>query len=142
VLPAGPHTPNPASLLSTSDKEALLQRLSETFDYVVVDSPPVLLVTDATILSSVVDGVIVIVESGATGPASLVRAFRTLDTAGARLLGVAVNKFDFQTSGYYYSHYNDYGYYYSYHGSSKDRERSASTPTPPESEVRRPSRAM
>ena len=126
VLPAGPHTPNPASLLSTSDKEALLQRLSETFDYVVVDSPPVLLVTDATILSSIVDGVILIVESGATGPASLVRAFRTLDTAGARLLGVAVNKFDFQTSGYYYSHYNDYGYYYSYHGSSKDRERSAS----------------
>jgi len=100
--------------------------LSETFDYVVVDSPPVLLVTDATILSSIVDGVIVIVESGATGPASLVRAFRTLDTAGARLLGVAVNKFDFQASGYYYSHYSHYGHYYSYYGSSKDRERSVS----------------
>jgi len=124
VIPAGPHAPNPAGLLSTSNFRSLLDDLGKRFDHIVVDSPPVLLVTDATILSAAVDGVIIIAASGGTSPASLLRAFRTLDTAGAKLLGVVVNKFDYQKGSYYYTtYYRQYGSYYR----SPDREQSPSS---------------
>ena len=124
VIPAGPHAPNPAGLLSTSNIRALLDELGKRFDHIVVDSPPVLLVTDATVLSTSVDGVIIVAESGGTSPGSLLRAFRTLDAAGAKLLGVVVNKFDYQKGSYYYtSYYRQYGSYYR----SSDREDSPSS---------------
>jgi len=117
VLPAGRHPPNPASLLSTSTTEAVLKELREQYDQVVVDSPPVLMVTDATLLAAAVDGVIMVVESGVTSPGILVDALRTLDTASAKILGVVVNKVDFRGDGYHYSSY--YRYYDSYYGSSE-----------------------
>lgn len=123
VLPAGPNPPNPASLLSRSNMDGVLRELRLRFAHVVVDSPPVLMVTDATVLSTVVEGVIVVVESGATAPGSLLRTLRTLDTAGARLLGVVVNKFDVHRDGYYYtSYYRSYDSYYR----SSERQDSAS----------------
>ena len=94
--------------------------LRQRFDHVVVDSPPVLLVTDATILSTLVDGVLMVAESGVTPPGALVRAHRTLCIAGGRVLGVVVNKVDSRKGGYYYGYYTKY--YGAYYGSS-DKER-------------------
>ncbi|HKS95801.1 MAG TPA: polysaccharide biosynthesis tyrosine autokinase [Terriglobia bacterium] len=105
VLPAGPRAPNPAELLSSSIMERLLEELRPRFDHVVFDSPPLLLVTDATILSTLTDGVILVVESGVTTPDALIQAHRTLKSAGARVLGVAVNKVDTKRDGCYYTYY-------------------------------------
>ncbi|HEV2348438.1 MAG TPA: polysaccharide biosynthesis tyrosine autokinase [Terriglobia bacterium] len=122
VLTAGPHPPNPAELLSSSKMETLMAELRQRFDHVVVDSPPVLLVTDATILSTLVDGVVLVAESGVTPPGALVRAHRTLGIAGGRVLGVVVNKVDSRKGGYYYGYYTKY--YGAYYGSS-EKERAS-----------------
>jgi len=105
VLPAGPRTRNPAELLSSSIMERLLEELRPRFDHVIFDSPPLLLVTDATILSTLTDGVILVVESGVTTPDALIQAHRTLKSAGAKVLGVAVNKVDRKRDGCYYTYY-------------------------------------
>jgi polysaccharide biosynthesis transport protein len=123
VLTAGPHPPNPAELLSSTKMETLMSELRARFDHVVVDSPPVLLVTDATILSTLVDGVLLVAESGVTPPGALVRAHRTLGIAGGRVLGVVVNKVDSRKGGYYYGYYTKY--YGAYYGSSEKEHASA-----------------
>ena len=114
VLPAGPHPPNPAELLSSPSMEQLLRELRRHFDHLVIDSPPVLLITDATVLSKFVDAVLLVVESGVTSRHAVLRTYKTLETAGARILGTVVNKMDFRHDGYYgYVHKN---YYHSYYG--------------------------
>lgn len=123
VLCAGPHPPNPAELLSSSKMDLLMGELRQRFDHVVVDSPPVLLVTDATILSTMVDGVLLVAESGVTPPGALVRAHRTLGIAGGRVLGVVVNKVDLRKGGYYYGYYTKY--YGAYYGSSEKERTNA-----------------
>lgn len=113
VLPAGPHPPNPAELLSSPSMEELLQRLRQQFDHLVLDSPPLLMVTDATILSTIVDGVVLVVENGVTPRGALTRAHRILGSAGGKILGVVLNKVDFRHDGYYGSYY--YRRYYHSH---------------------------
>jgi succinoglycan biosynthesis transport protein ExoP len=116
VLPSGPTPPNPAELLSSPTMEEVLRGLRLHFDHLVVDSPPSLLVTDATLLSTLVDGVILVVESDTTVRGALVRAQRVLETAGGKILGAVLNKVDLRRDGYYYygSHYGRY--YHSYYG--------------------------
>jgi capsular exopolysaccharide synthesis family protein len=112
VLPAGPTPPNPAELLSSPGMADALQQLRERFDHIVVDSPPLLMVTDATVLSTLVDGVILVVESGVTVRGALVRAHSLIDNAGGRVLGVVMNKVDLHRDAYYYSSYSRYQAYY------------------------------
>jgi capsular exopolysaccharide synthesis family protein len=120
VLPCGPVPPNPAELLGSDSMADLWKQLSSRYEHIIIDSPPVLLVTDATILSNLADGVILVAESGKTPRAALLRTRRILDDAGARILGVALNKLDQRHGGYYdygyyrygYRHYGEYGYGY------------------------------
>ena len=115
VLPAGPRLPNPAELLSSRSMEELLRRLRQQFDHLVLDSPPLLMVTDATILSTLVDGVILVAEAGVTTRGALVRAQKLLRSAGGGALGVALNKFSLRDgSPYYYESYYT-SYYSSYY---------------------------
>mgnify|MGYP001247401047 CR=1 FL=1 len=102
VLPAGPLAPNPAELLSSSFMERMIQELRQNFDHIVIDSPPALMVTDATILSRLVDGTILVVENGMTVRGALVRTYRMLHAAGGKVLGVVMNKVDLRRDGYYY----------------------------------------
>jgi capsular exopolysaccharide synthesis family protein len=122
VLPAGPEAPNPADLFSSPTMENLLQELRARFEHLVLDTAPLLLVTDATILSRLVDGVVLVVESGVTARRALVRAHKILESAGGRILGSVLNKWDERDEGYY----SGYGsYYYAYDRSyyrSKDRQ--------------------
>jgi polysaccharide biosynthesis transport protein len=123
VLPAGPTPPNAAEMLSSPTMRKLITELAERFKHVVIDSPPLLMVTDATILSTMVDGTILVAESGVTSPGALARSHRILAVAGARVLGVVVNKVDFQQEGYYYgSLYRYYGSYYGYYGRGENGE--------------------
>jgi capsular exopolysaccharide synthesis family protein len=107
VLPAGPHPPNPADLFSSSSMKGIFQDLRGRFEHIVIDSPPSLLVADATILSALVDGVIVVVEGGVTPAKELIRSYRILEASGARILGTVLNKVDLRQNGYrgYYGYY-------------------------------------
>lgn len=108
LLPTGPRPPNPAELLSSTAMENLLTELRAAFNFVVVDSPPVVLITDATILASIVDGVVLIAESEKTTRGAMLRALRTLSLSGGRVLGTVLNKVDSRRDGYY----GHYDYYY------------------------------
>jgi capsular exopolysaccharide synthesis family protein len=123
VLPSGSVPPNPADLIGSDAMSELLHELSSRFEHVIIDSPPVLPVTDATILSSLVDGVVLITESGVTPRGGLMRSASILESAGARILGVVLNKFDPRQQGYY----GNYGYYYTryYHKYPYGRTESA-----------------
>ena len=100
VLTSGPVPSNPVGLLAGPNMAALLKSLSSCFECIIVDSPPVLAVTDAAILSSVVDGVLLVAASGTTPRGGLIRARRVLVTAGARILGMSLNKLDPRRPGY------------------------------------------
>lgn len=113
LLPSGPIPPNPAELLSSPAMEGLVRDLRQRFEHVVLDSPPLLLVTDGIILSALADGVLLVVESGKTSRGALIRARRILDRAGANTLGAVLNKLEDGGDGYYSSHYRYYSYYYS-----------------------------
>jgi len=135
VLPGGPRPPNPADLLSSPTMEKVLNELRERFEHLVLDSAPLLMVTDATILSTLVDGVVLVVESGVTPRGSVVRAHKILESAGGRILGTVLNKVDSRGDGYYGYYYRDY--YHSHDGEnsvkriSKDLQPTANPPQNP-----------
>jgi len=104
VLGTGPLPPNPAELLCAPSMELLLQLMREEFCHVIIDSPPVLLVTDPTILASLVDGVIMVVEMQKTSQDAVMRACRVVTNLGGQILGAALNKVDAR-GGSYYGHY-------------------------------------
>jgi capsular exopolysaccharide synthesis family protein len=108
VLPAGPIPPNPAELVASSTMETLMLDLRQRFDHIVLDSPPLLMVTDGIVLSVMADGVILVVESGATSRGALSRACQLLAQAGARVLGTILNKMDHRAEGYYYNSHQGY----------------------------------
>ena len=97
--------------------ESMLRDLRKRFKFVVIDSPPVLPVTDAMILSTFVDGVVFVIESGTTVRGAVTRSCKILQNVGAKVLGIVFNKVDLRHDGYYGS----YGhYYYNYHSDDKE----------------------
>ncbi len=112
-LSAGPQPSNPADLLASSAMKELLATLRLCFDHIVVDTPPAMMVTDATVVSSFVDGVILVIESQVTARATLARTQRVLENAGANILGCVLNKLDLKYDGHYGSNYCNYVRYYS-----------------------------
>ncbi len=108
AMPAGPTPPNPAQLLSSSAMKLMLGELRQRFKFVVIDSPPVLPVSDAMVLSTLVDGVVFVVESKATVRGAVTRALKILHNVGANVLGIVLNKVDVRQDGYY----GGYGHYY------------------------------
>ena len=115
VLPAGPRPPNPADLLASPNMAKILQELRQRFEHVVIDSPPILLVTDGTLLATLVDGVVLVVESGVTTSGAVVRAHKMLESSGGRVLGTVLNKLDLSHDGYYGTYYRGSHYPYYYH---------------------------
>lgn len=90
VLPAGRIPPNPSELLGSAAMANLLATLTEQFDYVLIDSPPLLLVTDAAVVSKLAGGAILVAASGSTKKQELAGAVRALEAIGSRLLGIVV----------------------------------------------------
>jgi capsular exopolysaccharide synthesis family protein len=113
VMTSGPVPPAPSELLGSPRFAALLDRMKHEYDYVFIDSPPVLLVTDAVLTSTLVDGVILVVRSGVTRRAPLRRALEQLAPSRKRLLGLILNAADIQSSefGGGYKYYGDSTYY-------------------------------
>lgn len=90
VLPSGPVPPNPSELLGSSAMDTVLSTLDEYFDYILIDAPPLLLVTDAAVIGKKTRGIILAAASGKTRKPELQGAIRTLETAGVDLLGVVI----------------------------------------------------
>lgn len=108
VVTSGPVPPNPAELLGSKKMKALLQEAAEAYDYVFLDMPPVLAVTDAALMSSQVDGTVLVLASGDISPDEGKQAQSVLEKVHANILGVILNKVpQHHKSGYYYYYYYD-----------------------------------
>ena len=112
AITSGPTPPNPSELLGSQRMKNVLELLSETYDHVIIDSPPVLAVTDARVLASFADGVILVVKGSTTPRAAILNAKRLL--AHGRLIGVLLNSVDMRSSSYSYSGHYNYGKYTSH----------------------------
>ena len=115
ALTGGVIPPNPSELLGSEQMKNVLQRAKEQYDYVLIDTPPVMPVTDALIVSRFVDGMILVIAS-AEGKVEMARDVKNqLVNAGANILGVVLNKVR--------SEHLDYGYGYYYYYGSKEAEK-------------------
>jgi len=141
-LRSGPHPPNPAELLGSEVMKDLLDRLTDMFDYVIIDTPPLVNATDAVTLAQYTSGVVLVVRSFKTERDVTQRAQDILVGAQVNLLGTILNNADVPRTGYYGYGSNYYYYYYhpyySYYNDDKTktvrkrRRRKSKRPADPE----------
>jgi succinoglycan biosynthesis transport protein ExoP len=106
ILPCGPLPPNPAELLMTSRFETVLAELQGRYDLVILDSPPLQVVTDAVVLSKLCDGAILVIHANKTLRDDIQRAERQIRAVGGKIFGIILNAIEpDKSSGYYYSYY-------------------------------------
>jgi capsular exopolysaccharide synthesis family protein len=105
LLSSGAIPPNPAELLGSSQMKRLLEIAGEAFNYIVIDSPPIASFTDGVIISSLVDGVLLVVHGGKTSRQVVKRTRQMLMEIGAKIIGVVLNKAEIHSGEYYYYHY-------------------------------------
>ncbi len=113
LITAGPIPPNPSELLASQRMKQFLAKVSEGYDYILLDSPPVGSVTDAAILSTIVDGTILVVASGIVKIDAAKRSKELLEKVNANIVGVVLNKLIKNAGNHYY-------YYYYYYGEDSD----------------------
>jgi polysaccharide biosynthesis transport protein len=113
AIPTGPLPPNPADLLSSQKLADAVAELRTKYKFIVIDSPPVMAVTDAVILSVQADGVLIVVRSGETAKEAFTRTRDLLNSVKCRIIGVVLNAVDSSAPDYYYS-YRYYPYSYGY----------------------------
>lgn len=124
VMTCGSIPPNPAELLGSKPMQRLLEQLQNEVDFVIIDAPPVLAVTDAQILSAHVQGVVMVVNTDKTSRTLVASAATSLLQVEARLLGVVLNQLTRSARSYYY--YDAYANYYAEQDEEDLQERSAS----------------
>jgi polysaccharide biosynthesis transport protein len=110
VLTSGPIPPNPAELLGSDQMRRLIAVLESTFTHIIIDSPPVASFTDGVLLSSLADGVLLVVHGGRASRAIVRRARQLLQDVGAKVFGVVLNNVNMNSDDYYY-----YRHYYSHY---------------------------
>lgn len=111
VLPCGPPPPNPAEQLGSAAFDAILDRLGEQYDYLVLDSPPTLAVTDSRILAQKTDSTLLVVRIGYTDRRPIRDTLRALRSIHVEPTGVVCNQVDLSQRGYGYYAYSYYHYY-------------------------------
>ena len=112
LINSGPLPPNPAELLGSSRMRKLIEDMKEHFSYILLDTPPMLTVTDALVVGPAVDGVILLVWGDKTPREALAEARTNLDNTGIKVLGVIINNLDVRKHGYSYRKYHYYHGYY------------------------------
>ena len=106
-ITSGPLPPNPSELLESQRMNQLVEHLKSMADIILLDSPPVMVAADAAIIANLVDGTLVVIDSGTTRQDAALQAFQTLKQGGTRILGVVLNNLPLAKRGYYY-YYSDY----------------------------------
>ncbi len=123
IVSSGPLPPNPSELLASDEMDEFIRQAKEKFDLVLFDSPPIIAVTDAAILSTKLGGVIVVIKAHQTDKNAVMRAKSLLDNVNANIVGCLLNGVNLERSyGSYYYHY--YYQYYSYYGHDLKRKKS------------------
>ena len=126
VLTSGPIPPNPAELLGSDQMRRLLATLQSQFNHVVVDSPPVTSFTDGVLISTMVDGVLLVVHGGKSSRHVVKRSRQLLQDVGAKIFGVVLNNVNLQSHDYYY-YQRYYGSSYYKHDREEEVESAAAT---------------
>lgn len=126
LLTSGPIPPNPAELLGSEEMRKLFHSMSQQFTHIIVDSPPVISFTDAAILSTFVDGVILVIHGGRSSRAVVRRAKQQLLDVGANIFGVVLNNVRPESHEYYGAGYYSAYYQTEYYGEADDGARAAS----------------
>src|SRR5262249_14365102 len=119
LITSGPVPPNPAELISSERMRELLRLAGQQYDHILIDSPPLMNVTDPAILSTMVDGVILVVQAGRSTREIVRRAKYDLKSVGAKIFGVVINNVDLKREGYYDYYY--YRYYSNYHNRNNQK---------------------
>lgn len=104
LIPVGPVPPNPSELLGTQRFATFVSDVRPQFDYVLVDAPPLGVVTDPAILASQSDGVLLVLDAQNTRKASVRQAMRSLEAVGANVLGTVMNNVTASNAGYYHDY--------------------------------------
>jgi polysaccharide biosynthesis transport protein len=126
LLTSGPIPPNPAELIGSEQMRKLIASLRATFDHIVIDSPPIASFTDGVLISSMSDGVILVIHANECSRKVVQRSYQTLQEVGAKVLGVVLNRVDSRSPDYYYYKYHYYSYYKGYKsGYTSGEEQSA-----------------
>jgi capsular exopolysaccharide synthesis family protein len=114
AMPAGMIPPNPAELLGSTRFRDLVTTLGQHFDWVIIDTPPVMAVTDSCVVAHMANGVVFVIGAEMTSRQTAQRAVEQLGHARAKFVGAILNRVDLQHHGYYYSQYyrRDYADYY------------------------------
>lgn len=105
VMTAGPIPPNPAEMLNSNSMTKLMEQLRESYDVVLIDTPPILAVTDAQLLASKSDGVLMVINAGKVKKEVVLKAKENLTRVNARMLGVVLNNVKRKASEEYYYYY-------------------------------------
>ncbi|MBU5485773.1 CpsD/CapB family tyrosine-protein kinase [Clostridium sp. MSJ-11] len=117
ILTAGTRPPNPSELLSSKKMKEFIDELREEYEYIIIDSPPIIAVTDAQLIASFTDGALLVISSGEVERAAAIKAKELLDKVNAKIIGIVLNKLEVSEKGYY-------GYYYQYYyGKDGDRKK-------------------
>lgn len=112
VVTSGIIPPNPSELLGSQKMRYFLERAQKQFDIVLLDSPPISSLADASVLGSIVDGVLFVVKANMANRELVQKAKDQLQTVGANIIGVVLNDVDIKRDGYYrYYYYYNYEYY-------------------------------
>jgi capsular exopolysaccharide synthesis family protein len=112
VVPCGIIPPNPSELLGSKKMSMFLERAKQQFDIILLDSPPISSLADASVLGSIVDGVLFIVKANMANRDLIEKAKAQLEKVGAKIIGVVLNDVDVKRDGYYkYYYYYNYEYY-------------------------------
>ena len=119
VLTSGPIPPNPSELLGRTRMREILARLREHYDQIIVDTPPIGAVTDAAVIATMVDGVILVVHAGKTRRQIVSRGIEQLRYIGAPIIGVILNNLHLGRGRYHPGYYHYYYYYASHYGAEE-----------------------
>jgi succinoglycan biosynthesis transport protein ExoP len=123
LLPCGPMPPNPAEICQSESFRGLLDNLKDLYDRVLLDSPPVGIVTDAAILSTMTDGALLVARATMTSRAGLREIYHRIADVGSTVLGCVLEDVDLDSRGYGYGRYGRYRYGgYNYYGKSTEQQ--------------------
>lgn len=116
VVFAGPYSPNPSELLEEALFEKMLRNVRQSYDYIIIDTPPMANLIDGAIVARHCDGAVMVIESGKISYRLEQKVKGQLEKSGCRILGVVLNKVDVHRESYYgkYSRYGKYGKYGKY----------------------------
>jgi capsular exopolysaccharide synthesis family protein len=119
VIPSGPIPPNPSEILGSKRMKELVAILKKKFDRVIIDSAPISAVTDASILSRIADGIVLVIRAHRTPREVVKNTLMQLENVDARIFGCILNDVNLKKKNYYY-----YQYYYYYYGEDGDKKNS------------------